>query len=282
MDRTVEHLFILTIITLMILSMFTFMVQASYEDYYRQRYRPLRMGTKIDITYPNGTYRSYCSFSFPAYQDYYTQPDRHFRDYGIVTASHCGDVGDKVYQNDSGVSEDYIGYFKIDGRFDDNLEIRDPTLVDAAFVRVETVYCSSNCPAPSIVSTYIQHASWFLTLDSKINDYSDLYDIYTEGYTVYKGGVATGLTSGKIVAVMGFIYRNDPFFGPIFYADYDGTHGDSGGIVYTRIYYDMVIIDKVLGTVVGGTMDPGTGRIVAVAAPVYIAEDDLSVQVYTG
>ena len=265
-----------------------------YEYYYQQRYRPLRMGTQISITWP--TYSVLCSQGIPAYYEYYQSvPFRYeprtvhtidytpltlVRVYGIITASHCGTYFDNVYQNTVS-SSNYIGYIIKDGRYSRGEQVRDNSLPDAAFVNVEIKYCDGACPGPSIVSTYIQHGSGLLILDNKIYSIEDLRSIYNNGRIVYKGGRTTGLTWGYVTTHNGWIYYEDPNYGPIFFVSYYSSSGDSGGIVYTRIGVGNDIDNIVMGIHMGKIPD-SSGSYVRIAVPVFSIESGLNVNTYLG
>jgi|GEM_PF-2447355 len=252
-------------------------VQASYEEYYRARYRPLRAGTQIQVAWPSAT--ANCSIGFPAYYDYYPSPDMHIRVYGIITASHCGNVGDEVYQNIVG-ENNYIGYFEKDGRWGRGGELRDSSASDSAFVSIGSEYCSPYCSPPSIFSNYIQHGGGLILLNSIVNNQNELMNVYTSHYVIYKGGGRTGLTSGYIMSCNGVVYRNDPIYGQIFYLSNNADHGDSGGIVYYRVGIGRDIENIGLGIVSARPSSGHCGYLLAV--PVYHATDDLGVTVYTG
>ena len=252
-------------------------LSALFEDYYDDRYRPLRMGTLIEIVQRDAPVAA-CSLGIPAYYDYYLSPDEHVRVYGVITASHCGDTYDSVYQNVTS-SQNYIGYVEIDGRICSCcgfLCIRDESLPDAAFVAVETEYCGLSCDGPNVVSASLQHGFMVRNLNAKISSCQDLYQIYNEEKIVFKGGARTGLTWGLLSALNGDVCIYNPFLGHIFLADFPTDKGDSGGIVYTVDYINRSVKYIVLGIVVGKRNDwPVVG-----SAPVYIIEEKLGVSVY--
>jgi len=170
---------------------------------FQYRYRPLQMGTQIQIV--SGTrVLGPCSLGFPAY---YEVIDSGLRVvgvfYGVVTASHCGYAGNSVYQNVTG-SNNYIGYMRDEGKFGFYVELRDPSLLsDSTFIIVESYVYSVGSPRPSpqIVSFYIHYWPGNVTLPiaGYIGNEQDLWNAYQNQWTLYKSGRTTGVEADRII-----------------------------------------------------------------------------------
>ncbi len=251
---------------------------AAAEQYYQEYYRPLRLGTQIAVMWPHQI--ELCSIGLPAYQDYYFNPVTHIRRYGIITASHCGDYGDDVYQEYYGPNK-LIGYIFIDGRLGRGGDIRDNSSnVDAAFVKVESVYCNPSCPPPSVVSTTIQYWSGTRILDDYATSEESLWAVYRGGYTVYKVGRTTGITWGHLIVIDDHIVVFHPWFGYVFYGTFANSPGDSGGLVFAKVPLYREVHYVGLGTIVGNQEINGTTY--SAAAPAYMIFSELGVSGYIG
>lgn len=213
---------------------------------FQYRYRPLRMGTQIQIEAVRDDRlidRPLCSLGFPAYYeiiDYGLKVVTVY--YGVVTASHCGYVNNGVYQNVTG-ADNYIGYMRDEGRYGLGDELANPNLTsDSTFIVVESYTYSlwESRPPPRIVSTLIQYSpqAWPYTETIPIRDYirseQDLRIAYQYQRVLYKSGRTTGLEFGRIIQcgsnqiVCRLNSGNEYYF--LFNAS--TWRGDSGGPVF--------------------------------------------------
>lgn len=96
---------------------------------YQYCYRPLQMGTQIEIVH-EGSRLGPCSLGFPAYYERAVRADLIAVYYGVIIASHCGLQGDSVYQSVTR-SNNYIGYMRNEGRFTLGELLANPWDVDA-------------------------------------------------------------------------------------------------------------------------------------------------------
>jgi hypothetical protein len=230
---------------------------------YQYRYRPLRMGTYIEIVH-NGTILGYCSLGFPAYYDSPLYPGSSIRVvvYGVITASHCGYAGDSVYQNVT-VSNNYIGSMRDEGRFTYRTTIYNSNDVDATFVIVEryTYFSGSPRPPPQIVSAYIHHLGVVIPIAGYISSEEQLWTARNTNLIIRFAGTTTGYEEGNIrfceTSPRNQVACNNPVFGWIFIATTYGAGGDSGGPAYA--YYTELRRGYawVYGTRVGGINQPG-------------------------
>jgi hypothetical protein len=208
---------------------------------YQYRYRPLQMGTQIQVVFEyNGVvYVANCSLGFPAY---YEIADYNLRlvtvTYGVVTASHCGLRNSPVYQNVTG-SNNYIGYMRDEGRFD-ILNVVNPNDVDATFVVVEsyTYRLGSPRPPPQIVSAYIHHRGIAIPIAGYISSEQQLWHARNTSLLIRKAGRTTGYEEGYIRLCNvnpNRVACNHDTFGWSFITTAYGARSDSGGPAYA--YY---------------------------------------------
>jgi hypothetical protein len=208
---------------------------------YQYRYRPLQMGTQIQVVFEhNGVvYVANCSLGFPAYYERVVSPDLAVVYYGVVTASHCGLRNSPVYQNVTG-SNNYIGYMRDEGRFTYRTIIHDPNDVDATFVIVEsyTYRPGSPRPPPQIVSAYIHHQGIAIPIAGYISSEQQLWHARNTSLLIRKAGRTTGYEEGYIRLCNvnpDRVACNHDTFGWSFITTAYGAGGDSGGPAYA--YY---------------------------------------------
>ena len=244
---------------------------------YQYRYRPLQMGTQIQVVFEhNGVvYVANCSLGFPAYYERVVSPDLVVVYYGVVTASHCGLRNASVYQNVTG-SNNYIGYMRDEGRFTYGTIIHDPNDVDATFVVVEsyTYEPGSPRPPPQIVSAYIRDISLAgstVPIGSYISKEQDLWIAREASLLINKAGRTTGLEAGYVrycqvnptrqVAC----YYTNPNWGWLFITTAYGARGDSGGPAYEvyTVAVDRMYVKyaKVYGTLIGYSRTETWGEV---------------------
>jgi hypothetical protein len=205
---------------------------------YQYRYRPLQMGTQIQVVFEyNGlVYVANCSLGFPAYYVRVVSPDLAVVYYGVVTASHCGLRNSPVYQNVTR-SNNYIGYMRDEGRFNHSTIINDPNDVDATFVVVEsyTYKPGSPRPPPQIVSAYIHHQGIAIPIAGYISSEEQLWIARNTNLLIRKAGRTTGYEEGYIRLCdvnPRQVACNDDEFGWSFITTAYGARGDSGGPAY--------------------------------------------------
>jgi len=227
------------------------------------------MGTQIQIEVvrpgeTNIASISICSLGFPAY---YEIVDGGLRIitifYGVITASHCGYVNNRVYQNVTG-SNNYIGYMRDEGRFSYGDVIVDPNGIDATFIVVEsyTYKIGDPRPKPQIVSHYIHHRGITVPIERYIASEQDLWNAYNQ-LTIIKAGRTTGYEAGRIV-----LCRTNPpsiaciheVLGWFFLTTAYASPGDSGGPHYAFVQRSPLsaeIVVKVYGISIA--MAPSSG-----------------------
>ncbi len=206
---------------------------------YQYRYRPLQMGTQIQVVFQhNGVvYVANCSLGFPAYYERVVRPDLAVVYYGVITASHCGLRNSPVYQNVTG-SNNYIGYMRDEGRFNYSTIINDPNDVDATFVIVEsyTYRPGSPRPPPQIVSAYIHNLGVAIPIAGYISSEQQLWHARNTNLLIRKAGRTTGYEEGYIrlceTSPRNQVACNDDEFGWSFITTAYGARGDSGGPAY--------------------------------------------------
>jgi hypothetical protein len=246
---------------------------------YQYRYRPLQMGTQIQVVFEhNGVvYVANCSLGFPAYYDSPLYPGSPIRVvvYGVITASHCGLRDSLVYQNVTG-SNNYIGSMRDEGRFTYGAIIHDPNDVDATFVIVEryTYFSGSPRPPPQIVSAYIRDISLAgstVPIGSYISKEQDLWIAREASLLINKAGRTTGLEAGYVrycqvnptrqVAC----YYTNPNWGWLFITTAYGAISDSGGPAYEvyTVPVDRMYVKyaKVYGTLIGYSRTETWGEV---------------------
>lgn len=251
---------IIFIITLLI---YIDLVRANPQGYYR----PLQDGTQIY----NINNDLICSIGFASY---YTEKigGTVLVYYGIVTASHCGDQGDHIYQPDNSDPNYYIGTVHIDYPLPGSEPSQDRAS-DSMWIYVETRLSGEY---PTIVSTRVYWDGDKYAVGDK---YAQPGDIRV-GQHIEKVGRTTGLSSGEIIS--------DEYWldgaGWVINTTLGASYGDSGGIVYF-VYKIVGPPDHpsakyviIYGIVEGGV--PGTD--VTWFCPVYYIKDDLGVTPYTG
>ncbi len=215
---------------------------------YQYRYRPLQMGTQIQVGY------GLCSLGFPAY---YEIADYNLRivtvTYGVITASHCGLRNSSVYQNVTG-ADNYIGYMEDEGRFSVGATIVNPNDVDATFIRVEqyTYNVGMPRPPPQIVSAYIRDVlerGATIPIGSYISSEQDLWNAYRANTSIYKAGRTTGYERGYVrlceVNLRSNVACNNSVLGWMFITTAYSAGGDSGGPAYSKY---TVAIDRMYVT----------------------------------
>lgn len=225
---------------------------------YQYKYRPLRMGTQIqiEVVRSDGTRIGVanCSLGFPAY---YEVVDSGLGVatvcYGVVTASHCGYVGNRVYQNATG-TDNYIGYMRDEGRLGLGEEVLNANMLsDSTFITVEcyTYNVGNPRPRPQIVSGII-HASTSVVISGYISSEQDLWQAYQNQIVLYKSGRTTGLEAGRLMLCNGYnIACQNPTVNYSFLFNAYCWYGDSGGSVYRLIVYREVSYAIVFGITVG-------------------------------
>ena len=290
---------------------------------YMGRYRPVLMGTMITIAYYAEPPTIVCSLGWPVYyyEEKYTggpipykapswfkdrvRPDLGVEDYyyvfhfGLVTASHCGDWPDLVYQpNITAVGDNYIGSVKLDGRIwdpdgDGNQDaIREDYLVDALYIEVEahTSYSPRDVPVPDTVSNRILlfNPDWAYpseaTIEGAYNSYSDFVN-QTLGY-LHVAGFRSGLQSAYIMSSIPEVF--DSVCGWVFGIQSDNVialHGNSGGIAFHWVEDSNGNHAYVVGIMVCN--DDSMTDYQLLVAPVWRAMDDFrtiydTFHVYTG
>jgi len=214
---------------------------------FQYRYRPLRMGTLIQIE--SGIWVRNCSLGFPAYYEVPVADGSWIVVvYGVVTASHCGYADSRVYQNVTG-SNNYIGYMRDEGKFGLGMELVNRSLLsDSTFIVVERhVYRKgSPRPSPQIVSYYI-HMPGNVTVPiaGYAKNEQDLWNAYQGQWILYKSGKTTGLERGPIIlcdrTLRLVACRAATVGGFYFYIDAYGYRGDSGGPVHRLRYVDGLL-----------------------------------------
>jgi hypothetical protein len=207
---------------------------------YQYRYRPLQMGTQIEI-FLTGL----CSLGFPAYYER-VGANLIYVHYGVVTASHCGNRSFWVFQNVSG-SNNLIGSFREEGRYYDSRQrIANPNIpVDAAFIEVESYAYSpgSPRPRPQIVDNLLHELGITWRITDYLSSERTLWDIYNRSARVIKAGRTTGFEAGYILqcALNRIACRLNGEW--IFIVSAYGAPGDSGGLIYwnytVRTPYDI-------------------------------------------
>jgi hypothetical protein len=231
---------------------------------YQYRYRPLRMGTQIEVEvqYSNGLIEIVpCSLGFPAYYERVVSPNLVVVYYGVITASHCGFQDSSVYQNVTG-SNNYIGYMRDEGRFTRRF-IANPWDVDATFVVVESYAYTpgSPRPPPQIVSAYIHHLGVAIPIAGYISSEQQLWHARDTNLLIRKAGRSTGYEEGYIRLCNvnpDRVACNDNEFGWSFITTAYGYYGDSGGPAYA--YYRELGRDYAWiygGSLVGFATRPG-------------------------
>jgi len=227
---------------------------------FQYRYRPLRMGTQIEIV--NGTrVLGRCSLGFPAYYEVPRTADWIVVVYDVVTASHCGYAGNSVYQNVTR-SNNYIGYMRDEGRIDYR-NVVNTNVPDATFIVVEsyTYRTGDPRPPPQIVSYYIHHLGSTLIISNYARSEAYIRSILSypligkAGRTSgYEAGNITRLTDEMIRDIGCLIVDSDRIFcytyryGWVFLINAYGGPGDSGGPLYIR-YRSFALV---LGITVAG------------------------------
>jgi hypothetical protein len=197
---------------------------------YQYRYRPLQMGTQIEI-FLTGR----CSLGFPAYYERVVG-DRIYVHYGVVTASHCGNrtLG-WVYQNATGANN-YIGYFREEGRYyDSRRRIADPNIpVDAAFIEIEwyTYSPGSPRPRPQIVDNLLHELGITWRITDYLSSERTLWDIYNRSARVIKAGRTTRFEAGYIIPCTVDRIACQLNSEWVFFIFAYGAPGDSGGLIY--------------------------------------------------
>jgi hypothetical protein len=221
---------------------------------YQYRYRPLQMGTQV----MNETVGR-CSLGFPAY---YEVVDYNLRivivTYGVVTASHCGYRGARMYQNVTGTNN-YIGYMREEGRYYVGNRTADPSIpVDAAFIVVESYSypIGGSRPPPQVVSNLVHELGASYRVTEYLNNERTLWDIYNRSARVIKAGRTTGFEAGYILQCAPNRIACRLVNGMwIFLISAYGAPGDSGGLIYwnytVRTPYDIQIKYMGLGITIG-------------------------------
>ena len=191
----------------------------------------------------------WCSVGFPAVwvEEFSLAKVYH---YGFITASHCGDFPDEIFQP---VPNDYL----VSGSF--RLDLSHPRLTDSAFIEIEN-YTVPNYPPGPIPRFLVFSAPQPEHIDDKILYYQpgitqviDIYDYARSPDDVpsgieqmYKTGARTNTTWGNIVSLSASpcrLYRNGvptniyvqhPIIITFNETPFNnGTdEGDSGGVVY--------------------------------------------------
>lgn len=209
-----------------------------------------------------------CSIGYPAYiYDEYT--DRYY--YGVVTASHCGDLGDDVYQPDS--NGRYIGYFYIDPSL--------PRNSDSAFILTESSWSSN----PTTITDKV-YSDYSIDKYDYIDGYKSSYTLIS-GIDLYKSGRTTGTTAGKLICVYYGVYKwtsNIWIRNPII-ADFYSSYGDSGGTIFvvdTNNWPDSSLV-SIVGIVNGwDDYNPCSGKYeyIKIGSPIDSIKNDLGVEGY--
>ena len=254
---------ILAFLLLIILSFPIILVYGNPQLYYR----PLQDGTQIY----NADRPGYCSIGFASY---YTEKIGNIIlvYYGVVTASHCGGLGDHFYQPDNSESSYYLGTVQID--YPQPGSSPDPNRQsDSMWIYVET---KQSGEYPSIVSTRVY---WDGSKYAIADKYAREGDI-SYGQHIEKVGRTTGLTTGIICSTNEYWRRGA---GWVWNTTLEAYYGDSGGIVY--LVYEIVgppdhptaKYVKIYGIIQGGIPENVTWF-----CPVYYITDDLDVTPYIG
>ena len=176
-------------------------------------WRPLIGGIQIGIH--QGSVTAICSIGYPAY--YLSENDVDYY-IGFVTAGHCGNIGNDVYQPASG---SIIG----------SIDLRSLKYGDVAFVLTEI---ESGALNPTTVTTKIYYSfnsNNYIT----INGYWSAEKlIYRIGETIFKTGAASSTTYGEIYDVRSnwYHYATGIYHKYAIIAKIHAVHGDSGGTVY--------------------------------------------------
>lgn len=182
----------------------------------RDRFRPLWGGIQID--FPGGPLGD-CTNAYIAYWVEVQPMIGLFDNYGFVTASHCTDLWESVYQPTEDPNN-YVGYTNRDPPF--------PRDTDTAFVWAETV---GHGEVPSKVQARIYSCRSRWNYDYVVG-YRSTQDMNV-GDWVSKVGMATNCTTGQILVVDRQI--NLAGYGIVRHVaetDYDSAGGDSGGAVH--------------------------------------------------
>ena len=170
------------------------------EQFYKHRY-----------TSGNKVYYTVCSIGLKAY----TIDSNGKKRYGFVTCGHALEKGDAIYIDE--LCKTKIGTV---------IKRKNSGKVDASFVEVT----NSNY-APSRIVYYSNSTG--STSNGKTISTGYFYAWYT-GFTVYKAGEKTYLTSGKLTSYNYSTTIDDVEFKDLYYAKIKVGKGDSGGILYTK------------------------------------------------
>ena len=131
----------------------------------RYRYRPIIGGLRMEFYYPeNPPYlwsRWACTIGVPAY---YRTCDHCPAFWGFITAGHCLVRKDlSVYQNDSRVSEDLIGYTRLSSTYIDRR-------TDSAFVIIEITDNENIWPSAERLLPRIWHQGSYVFITDVLTD----------------------------------------------------------------------------------------------------------------
>jgi hypothetical protein len=178
--------------------------------------------------------------------------------YGVVTASHCGYRGTRMYQNVTGTNN-YIGYMREEGRYYVGNRTADPSIpVDAAFIVVESYSypIGGSKPPPQVVSNLVHELGASYRVTEYLNNERTLWDIYNRSARVIKAGRTTGFEAGYILQCASNRIACRLVNGMwIFLISAYGAPGDSGGFIYwnytVRTPYDIQIKYMELGITIG-------------------------------
>ncbi len=202
-------LVVVLLVIILLLSLLTIALSSSPTD----KWRPLYGGIQIGIQWK--TTRVGCSIGFPAY---YLSDNNVYYYIGFITAGHCGNVSNSVYQPMYG---DLVGF----------IDRRNFTFGDVAFVIIEV---DSIFPVPDTVDTKIYYSyssDGYIVIDG----YWRAEELVNKiGNVIYKSGYATSTTYGTIYDVRQNWYHSGAgiYHKYAIIAEIEASHGDSGGTVY--------------------------------------------------
>ena len=228
----------------------------------RDRFRPLVGGIQIQVYRDESLYAT-CSISYPAYTTVYENGEW-VTEWGIVTASHCTDLGDQIYQPTGTNPENWVGTTSIDLPY--------PRDSDAAFILTMPWDPSSEIYLDDIHRTYIYGVI------SEDEMQTDMH--------VWRIGRTTGLAEGKFkwkgysIYLYPGVYLNR-YMAMDFPIVVEG--GDSGGTIFVWDNSTVNSVSFVVGLTVGkkGFFFEDRYKIFTIGTHVDWVADELGVYVLT-